>query len=948
MSRTLISTLVVVFACLALVGSVATARAQTAATAATVTGTVNDETGAPISGASVVLRGPSTKSTTSNAAGSFSIANVAPGSYVLSVTKGGYSSAVQNDIIVLGGQTVNLAVRMSTITFSSLRTIASVRTTGRALNTSAASLNEVTTATFIDQAQPQVTRVLNQVPGLQISFPSNSANAAAPGAITVPNIRDATSYETASLIDGHPISVGQYGDNVTTFLNSFLFGSIEVVKGPGADAPEVNNAIGGTTNFRTKEPTLKPYSQILFGVDNRGGTLSNLQFSDTVGKVGFLVDLATNNNPSALHGKPVYYDPAAAGGLLNGVPLGDGGNYNQVGNTQSTLPTTPQILACCWTLDGALDQTGELLKLRYSFSQATRLTLSYLGGQTTSDQNGNTGNFYNAVFSPGPGYTGSLPAGSSIQYASIYPGAAQGEFNNEPIYQAELSTAVGNDSLLARYYNAKVSRYQFGGLNPSGFDYNNVTLFGTSSGSGNVNQTFSGTQSLVQYWDYYSEPELDKLQGESLEYQHPFANNDSLTFSADWTSSQSTDYSIFSFPGTPQFYSFGLPPGTHQQLGTYLLRGHFYLGSKLSATLADYFNTYSSTYPVNCPATGCNTQAAAQFGTGVSFATTTNTHNDPRLGLVYRPNAWSSVRLAMGSSIAPPFLGLLNQITSTPSYNSSANVAVESVSNGNLKPETGFGYDFGGDVQLPREQVSISGDVYLTNLYNRFFGQTVPTGLTCGQVGNCSGGAPPSTPIVNQTNTNISNARFEGVELSISRQPAVGLGFNLSGALNRGYYYNLPPYFYCSLGASQPGGCIPANYDQNLNVLSGQNTNGIPVGFYGVSYNGNMRIPYSQANAEISYRFPSDIFLALGETLYGKNNSLNEPPFGIGYATVRVPISRTLAFQVSGDNIFNAYPGIMPVYGAGVPIDVANGGTAATNGNVLGPATWRFMITTRP
>lgn len=181
MSRTLTSVLVVIVACLAVIGTAATARAQATATTATVTGTVADETGAPVSGASVVLRGPITKNTTSDAAGAFSITNIPSGSYVLSVTKGGYSTAIQNDIIVLGGQTVNLAVRMSTITFSSLRTIASVRTTGRALNTSAASVNEVTTATFIDQAQPQVTRVLNQVPGLQISFPSNSANAAAPG-----------------------------------------------------------------------------------------------------------------------------------------------------------------------------------------------------------------------------------------------------------------------------------------------------------------------------------------------------------------------------------------------------------------------------------------------------------------------------------------------------------------------------------------------------------------------------------------------------------------------------------------------------------------------------------------------------------------------------------------------------------------------------------------------
>lgn len=955
MTRALIRAFIVILVALAFIAPLS-AKAQTGTQPASVTGTVVDESGAPISGVTVEIRGITTKSAVTDAAGKFTISGLTAGVYAVAASKAGYTTAIQNDVAMFAGQTATLSIQMGHVTFSSLRTIASVRTGAHALNTTQASVNVVTTSTFLNQAQPQVTRVLSQIPGVQISFPSNSANAAAPGAITVPNIRDATSYETASLIDGHPISVGQYGDNVTTFLNPFMFGSMEVVKGPGADAPEVNNAIGGTTNFRTKDPTLKPYAQMLFGVDNRGGTLSNFEYSNTMGKLGFVLDLATDNNPSALNGKQVYYDPSAASGFVNGTdPLvSSGAIYQPVGNTESSLPLAPQMLACCWTLDGAMDQTAELVKLRYRFSPYTRLTVSYLGSQTTADQNGNTGNLYNAVFSPQPGYSGSLAAGSQVQYASIYPGAAQGEFNNEPIYQAELSSTIGNDNILARYYNATVLRYQYGGLSPSGYDYNGVTLFGSNGyydNSGNYiySENFNGTPAQVQYWDYYTEPELDKLQGVSFEYQHPIANNGLLTFSADRTASQSSDYSVFSIPGVPQIYSFGLPPGTHQELGTYLLRGQFYFGAKLSATISNYFNTYSSTYATNCPvdAFGNCTQDATVNGTGVTFSTTTNTHDDPRLGLVYRPNAESSIRFALGSSIAPPFLGLLTQIASSPVYDPTTGAALESASNGTLKPETGMGYDLGGDFRLFDQQTTLSADLYLTNLFNRFFGQTVNTGLTCAQVA-CQGSSSASVPVFNQTNTNISNARFEGIELSLQRTPAVGWGYQLSGALNRGYYYNLPPNFYCSFVPTASNPCIPANYDQNLNVISGQNTNGIPVGFYSISYNGNMRIPYSQGNLEVNYTFPNQTYVSFGETFYGKNNSLNEPPFGIGYATLRVPISKTLAFQISGDNIFNAYSGILPVYGAGVPIDLANGGIAATNGNVLGPSTWRFMITTRP
>lgn len=453
------------------------------------------------------------------------------------------------------------------------------------------------------------------------------------------------------------------------------------------------------------------------------------------------------------------------------------------------------------------------------------------------------------------------------------------------------------------------------------------------------------------------------MNGESFEWEHPFATNDLLTFSAEWTAAQSSDYYTYSeafntAPACTVCYGWSIPPGTHQELGTYLLRGQFAIGPRLTATLSNYFNTYSSTYALDCPIDNNNgypgacSKAAVVNGTGVTFGTTKNKHYDPRLSLVFRPSAASSIRFAAGSSIAPPFLGLLGAggALGPPQYDSTRNVALESTANQNIKPETGFGYDLGADVRL-HNGILVSGDVYLTNLFNRFFSDTIDTGLTCGQTNNCTGsGWSASTPIFNQTNGNISNARFEGIELGISRTPAVGLGFALEGALNRGYYYNLPPNFYCSFVVTASTPCNASTYDQNVNIISGQNTNGISVGYYdaGISYNGNMRIPYANGNLELNYTFPNQVYASFGETYYGKNNSLNRPPFFLGYATLRIPFSKMLAFQISGDNIFNAYPGILPVYGAGVPIPLANGGVAATNGNVLGPATWRFMITTRP
>jgi outer membrane receptor protein involved in Fe transport len=910
------------------------------ASSITISGTVSEASGAPVAGANVSLRGPQSYTATTDPKGAFAFSNVTQGVYTLSVGKPGYNTAVQSDIVALAGQTQTLTVHIDRLTFSSLRTIADVRASGRgSINTSPASVSVVTTQTFVNQAQPQVTRVLNQIPGMQISFPSNSTNGASPGSITVPNIRAATAYETASLIDGHPISVGQYGDNVTSFLNSFMFGGVEVIKGPGADSPVVNNAIGGTTNFRTKDPTLTPLAEMLVGVDNRGGTLSNFSYSDTVGRFGFVMDLATNHDPSALNGKRFYYDPT--GGLLNGGFVDANPTATQVGNTATQIPTRFPLLACCYTLLGNYDQTAELLKARYRVSPATSLTVSYLDSQTDSDQTGNTAAVIQAQFVPGAGYTGSLKPGpyTILSPASnFFAGSYNGEHNIEPIFQAEMSTTINNDTLLARFYHASILRYQFQGAS------NEPTvmpgaLFGTSSNAnGGIAATFNGQVENLGYNDLYQEPELDKLSGGSLQYRHPLANGD-LTFSADRTVSASTDYSLFSGP----FYEFNLPPGTGQILTTYMLRGHFYVGRRLDLTLSNYLNTYHFTYPAGC-ATDCNTLGPAVNGDGVIFNNTNLTHYDPRFALVYRPNTDIALRFSAGSSIAPPFLGLLSSVPSAPTYSGGA-FALESEPNPNLRPETAFGWDIGSDVRMKDRITVASADFYFTNLFNRFFAQTVDTGLVCNATTQCasSGPIPPNTPILNQTNSNISNARFEGVELTVRRNPTAGFGYTFSGALQKGYYYNLPPDFYCSV----PGpGCT---MDQNLNIIAGQNTNGVGIFIpgKGFSYNGNMRIPYSQGNAELYYTFHNGLYASFGETYYGNNNSLGERAFHIGYATLRYPINEHIALQLSGDNIFNAYSGIMPIYGGGIPIPLADGSSAATIGNVLGPATYRLVLMSR-
>jgi len=528
-SRMLVAALMLVFAA----GPVSVAAAPVPAStvvaqaSTTISGTVKDNTGSPVADARVDIRGAQSYSTTTDASGNFSVDNVGGGVYVLTISRPGFQTVSESDFAVIAGQTQSLTITLPRATLTSLQTIATVRSQGPgAFNTTPAAINVVTNQTFVDQAQPQVTRVVNQIPGVQISYPGGSANGAAPGSITFPNIRNAASYETASLIDGHPLAVGGFGDYVTTFLQSSLFGSVEVVKGPGADAPEVNGAIGGTINFRTLDPTPDERANGMFGVDSHGGTFSNFGISDTIGKWGFVADVATLDEPSALNGTQVYIDPTSPtsgtvfGGQFLSYPFP---GTTQVANTESRVQTAYPLLACCYAVNGYLNNIGELLKLRYKFSGATTATVSYLGGQAYSDQNGNVGNETIGQFAPTDGVShGSLANGQTVPVNYLFAGGQNQETNNEPIFQAEISTTLGEDTLLARYYHASINRLAYEGANPSSTDIQTLNLYGVSSGAGNYNGTFNGDPVQVSFPDFFRETaciRVKQRRAKAVDYQ---------------------------------------------------------------------------------------------------------------------------------------------------------------------------------------------------------------------------------------------------------------------------------------------------------------------------------------------------------------------------------------------------------------------------------------------
>lgn len=945
----------------------------------TVTGSLRDNSGAPITGAHITLVGPGRYATDSDAKGSFTISNVTPGIYRLDAIKAGYTSASEPDLAVVSGQTLTLAIVMDVASFESLRTIATVRAVAPGtFNTSTATVNVVNSQVFSDQGQPQVTRVLNQIPGVQISLPSSSGNGAVPGAITFPNIRGALSYETASLIDGHPLSVGEYGDYVTTFLNSFLLGGVEVVKGPGAMSPQTNYAIGGTINFRTKDPTLNPTPYYTFGVDNRGGSFTNFGFSDTVGRLGFVVDFAGIDEPSAVNGSQEYFYPLNSGAVC--PPGSTGGSacrslYSSgsadratyVAGTASKLYNNFPLVACCYPVSGQYDSQGELVKFRYKLSDATVATVSYLGSQTTANQNGNTSSLTPSLFTPGATYTGTtMTPNQQFMMSSVYAGGPEIETNNEPIFQAEVRTTFHNDTILARWYNAAIQRI----INSSNSSVDqpfveNAKMWGTGVDYTGATVSYNGETVPIFFYNFYNQNEIDNLTGYSLEYDHPIGTNNTLTLAWNNTNSTTTAgtlssddaYSSGAVKLNEPFWGSIIPQGSGQIFNTYLLRDQANIGTKLNATISLYENTYKSTYPVASPPPLVNpagsvnagySYPAGPYNSGWVFNTHSTNHFDERVGFTYRPERNTAYRLSFGSAIAPPYIYLLSQLNGTIAPVTGQAQYLQTVNAGTLKPETAFGWDIGFDHRMKDGLTYVSADAYLTNLFNAFITQTYDSGIVCDD--NYNSVCTNPGELYFKSNVNLNNERYEGIELNVKRVPQTGFGYSLAGGVQRGFAYNLPACFYSTTTTN----C--SAYNTNLAILADQNNSGNAVNSSSGILNGfsNQSIPYLNANAEISYSFANGAYLSFGATAYGKNNSYYEPPFTIGYLTARYPINDNVSIQISGDNIFNALSGLFPIQGGGVPISLAGvpagspAGTpalGATYGNVLGPATWRFVLT---
>ncbi len=961
--------------------------ARAAANTSTIAGTVQTSDGAPLGDALVTIEGQVRMTTSSDSKGAFQFLNVPTGLYTLVVTKPGFETYRDDDVAAFTGNTESVNVVLAQLSFSSLRTIANIstRVPGRArINESTASVSVIGNQVFTDQGQLQVTKVLNETPGIITSpyNPSNGnpSNGASPASPQTPQIRGALAYETESLIDGHPVSVGSAGYYSTNLLNPWLLEDVELVKGPGSMPEEINYAINGTVNYRTLQPTAQNRHSVMLGYDNWGGVSTGFKAtgSTTNHKLGYAFGYVTDGAPGPLNNYPynatqLPLDSGPVGGpyYINGQqvamsPVGLGiGSPSFAPYAGMGLSFVDPVVGCCFRSDTGYHSTSELAKALFNFSNSTSLTISYLGGQNvygngdsnfySSSQVGNTGlpaTYFAPCgsasapitcnpFATGASYNCANTAGgpacnSAVPFDVTSVNGAGHTWTQQNLFQGEFRTTLGSTgTLLARYYTGSLNQYAILGSAGSQVTYS-LNTYGTiplcPTGTTFDNATFmcntlGGAPPVA--------PTNTTFTGQKATFSTPnqantFTTNDSMngeTFELQELLGQNTvtlayDRSEQASASTADEPSVGIivfspAQGSKQTFQTFSLRGNVMLNPKLQLNLGDYLISYLSHYSID---------------QGKTWNDASHAYNEPRAALTWHPNADTAFRFSTGGSVAPPYISLVSSGgTSWSAIIGGVPAAgwLENANNGQINAETAWGYDLGFDRRVERS-TSLSLDLYLTQLRNLFLDETSSVSPTLGPApGMC-----PNLPCLVSKTANLGQARYEGVELALDHAPLFGLGWKLQGSLQRAYTYDLPPYFYCA-GSVDPvsGKTIPPGpgcvYNTNLAVLPNVNFGGQPTALVGAPNGiGSARVPYSTGYGELNWNGHYGQYYNLGVTYFGPNNSLNVPPFAVVSGNVRFNLNdRGTRLQISGDNLTNAYANPFVGFFNGIPLQLVNGAT---------------------
>lgn len=801
----------------------------------TITGTVHDTSGSPVADARIVATGVENRSVSTDSAGKFTL-TLTTGFYRLDVSKGGYVPTSETDLAVLTGETLPVEVTLQTADLSSLKTIANVTTSARSsINTGAAAISITGRQEFQNLASPQINDIVQRIPGAVVEHGSSSPN-------TSISLAGSQGYETQVLLDGHPLSAGRYGVWFSQFFNSFLVQDIETEIGPGNTTPFAGTAVGGTANIVTPGYTSKPTYEFTTGFDSYSSQYSNLLDTGKAGKLSYVFGVGTSGMNSAYTYKyGCIIDP------------GTKSSWNK--------PGAAGIIQWCGDLGGPQMNKGEIVKAKWDFSPATSFELGFVGSQAGYLPQGSS---YGVSTGPitieqcdaktsrcgNPAYNGMV--GQTINGYSFYPGS--NVFNNQPLFTAQLRTALGDNTLLVRPYAGNITRM----IDGSGEAFYPVYFYQPSAAGdkacgkdfGAPGATVNGLRECQD--TAFNLLESDKLKGGTISFIHPFGTN-TITGTYDYHSDET-----FAYYGTPSAVAV---PDTTSRFNTFSLTGEFSVNPAFTIKAGAYESLWAlsgwQTGPFvnNKPTTVPLTRTVSRF--------------DPHVALMYAAAPGMSVRFSAGTSTTFPYASQVSGNSSyTPPSATGNPFGVLNQKNPTLEPEHAMEFDLGFDKRLLGGTI-VSLDLADTQVNNVFETMSVPAV------------SPPGVPGYSFINEPVNAAKLSSqlLMLTVRKAPAFGLGYYLSGTLARSIPTGVPLTSSFS---------VPANGVQQCSDGGGATC-----------------IPYLKGYADVSYTMHDGTYTRLGVDIEGKNNTYFQPPFAIYDLTLRRPLTKEFDVQISTYNLLN-------------------------------------------
>jgi outer membrane receptor protein involved in Fe transport len=240
--------------CLILTFSVS-ARAQNAA----ISGTVVDESGAGVPGATVQLTGPRRDLTTSGQGGAYRFSGLASGTYQLTVTLVGFSRATRNDVVVGASEVAVPAITLGLANLSETVVVSATKVESQLVD-APATMSVLTSQELASSPALTYGDVLRKVPGLNVvQLSARDIN------ITSRQATSTLSNSQLVLLDGRTVYLDFFGivlwDLLPTSMSEIK--QIEVIRGP-ASAVWGANALTGVVNIITKSPREAPGAEVSF------------------------------------------------------------------------------------------------------------------------------------------------------------------------------------------------------------------------------------------------------------------------------------------------------------------------------------------------------------------------------------------------------------------------------------------------------------------------------------------------------------------------------------------------------------------------------------------------------------------------------------------------------------------------------------------------------------